>query len=215
MTTAMTFTSLIADAAKYLERGGAADPDVNAQIPSCVNMAERRIARDLKVEGMQFALAHTMTIGRSVYRKPDRWRDTVSINIGTGTDNKKRTQIFARSYEYCRNIWPDESVTGQPRFYADYDQDHFLIAPTPDQAYPWELLYHGMPPLLDESNQTNWLTKLAPQLLLYGTLWEIALFCRAFDQKAIWEGEYKTALGAINGEEVRKMADRNATRQGA
>lgn len=215
MPTAMNFTSLVDEVAKYLERGGAADPDVRAQIPTCVNYAERRMARDLKIEGVQMVAANTMTIGVSVYPKPDRWRDTISINFGTGTGNKARTPIYARSYEYCRNIWPDESVTGQPRFYADYDNDHFLIAPTPNQAYPFELLYHGMPPLLDETNQTNWLTQYVPQMLLYATLWEVALFCRSFDQTGVWQKEYQTALGAINGEEVRKMADRAATRQGA
>lgn len=212
MPAAMTFQSLLDDASKYLERGGVSDHEVRSQIPALINTCERRIARDMKVEGLQATVVTTMKAGVSVYAKPDRWRDTISINFGIGP---QRTPLFTRSYEYIRNYWPNESATGIPRFYGDYDDTHWLIAPTPSVDYPMEILYHQMEQLLDQNNQTNWITKYAPNLLLYGTLSELALFTRAYDQVAIWDGKYKESLAAINGEDTRKMADRNATRQGA
>ena len=53
MATAMTFTTLKQDVQRYLERGNtlASDPIVFEQIPRLINLAERRIARELKVEG--------------------------------------------------------------------------------------------------------------------------------------------------------------------
>lgn len=213
MSSAMTFTSLCADVAKYVERGGNGDADVEAQLPSLVNMAERRIAHDLKVIGTQETAVTTLKAGVSIYAKPDRWRDTVSMNFGS--DGVSRKPLYTRSYEYARNYWPNEGLTGVPRFYADYDNDHWLVVPTPANDYPMEVLYHQMHRLLDSDNGTNWLTAYVPNLLLFATLHELALFTRAFDQAGTWDNKYKESLGAINGEEVRKMADRTATRQGA
>jgi hypothetical protein len=53
MPQAMTFNSLQDDVRSYLERGASAstDPLVFAQIPKLINFAERRISRDLKVQG--------------------------------------------------------------------------------------------------------------------------------------------------------------------
>ncbi|MEN9936067.1 MAG: hypothetical protein RLZZ387_2646, partial [Chloroflexota bacterium] len=148
MATTMTFETLKQDVQRYLERGStfASDPIVFEQIPRLINLAERRIARELKVQGFINVVTDTLTPGQSVYQKPDRWRDTVSINIGTGANNTKRKTLFTRDYEYMRAYWPDESETGEPIFYGEYDYTHWLIAPTPDEAYPFEVLYYELPP---------------------------------------------------------------------
>ena len=166
MATTTTFTTLKDDVRRYLERGAtfATDPVVYEQLPRLINLAERRIARELKVQGFINVVTDTLTAGTSVYAKPDRWRDTVSINIGTGVGNTKRKVLFTRSYEYLRTYWPDESETDEPVFYADYNYEHWLIAPTPDANYPFEVVYYEQPPLLDEENQSNWLTEYAPQI---------------------------------------------------
>jgi hypothetical protein len=55
MPQAMTFDNLRDDVRNYLERGAslATDPIVYEQIPKLINLAERRIARDLKLQGFQ------------------------------------------------------------------------------------------------------------------------------------------------------------------
>lgn len=215
MATTMTFETLKQDVQRYLERGAtlAADPIVYEQIPRLINLAERRIARELKVQGFIAVVTDTMVPGQSVYQKPDRWRDTVSINVGTGPGNTKRKTVFARDYEYCRAYWPDESETGEPTFYAEYDYDHWLIAPTPDAAYPFEVLYYELPPLLDDSIQTNWLTEYAPQLLLYGTLLEATPFLKNDERIATWQQYYDRAAAMLNGEDLAKILDRSAVRK--
>ena len=215
MATTTTFTTLKEDVRAYLERGGSAatDPVVFNQIPRLINLAERRIARELKVQGFLTAVTGTMVVGQSVYDKPDRWRDTVSINFGAGTGNAQRTPVFPRSYEYIRSYWPDESETGQPEFYSDYDYDHWLIAPTPDAEYPFEVLYYALPPLLDETNQSNWLTEFAPELILYGTLLEATPFLKNDERIATWQTFYDRAAAALSGEDLAKILDRAAARQ--
>jgi hypothetical protein len=51
MPASMTFTSLQSDIRNYLERGGATDPIVFEQIPRLITLAERRISRELKIQG--------------------------------------------------------------------------------------------------------------------------------------------------------------------
>jgi hypothetical protein len=217
MATTMTFTTLQQDVRRYLERGTtyASDPVVFEQIPRLINLAERRIARELKIEGFINVVSGTLQAGVAVYDKPDRWRDTVSINIGTGANNNTRKVLFTRVYEYLLSYWPDRTATAQPLFYSDYDYSHWLIAPTPDAAYPFEVLYYELPPLLDEAVQTNWLTEYAPQLLLYAALLEATPFLKNDERIPVWQNMYDRAASMLNGEDLAKILDRSAVRKEA
>lgn len=216
MATGMTFATLQEDIRNYLERGTtlASDAVVFEQIPRLINIAERKIATELKVQGQINVVTGTLVIGQSVYDKPDRWRETVSINIGDGGGNVRVT-LLARVYEYLRSYWPDDSQTSQPEFYADYDYNHWLLAPTPDAQYPFEVVYYQLLPLLDDSNQTNWLTDYAPQLLLYGTLLEATPFLKNDDRIPVWQQMYDRAAASVNGEDLAKILDRAARRKTA
>ena len=217
MATTMTFTTLQQDVRRYLERGTtyASDPVVFEQIPRLINLAERRIARELKIQGFINVVSGTLQTGVSVYAKPDRWRDTVSINIGTGTNNNTRKVLFTRAYEYLLSYWPDRTATDQPEYYSDYDYSHWLYAPTPDADYPFEVLYYELPPLLDDVVQTNWLTEYAPQLLLYGTLLEATPFLKNDERIPVWQNMYDRSAAMLNGEDLAKILDRSSVRKEA
>lgn len=217
MSTALTYTTLQQDVRRYLERGAtlASDAVVYEQIPRLINLAERRCALELKIQGFQNVVTGTFQAGVSVYDKPDRWRDTISMNFGNGTGNNTRNPIFARAYEYCRSYWPDATQTSTPQFYADYDYQHWLIAPTPDAAYPFEILYYQLLPLLDDENQTNWLTEYAPQLLLYASLLEATPFLKNDERIPVWKDMYDRAAGMLNGQDLQKILDRAAVRKEA
>ncbi len=217
MAQTMTFTTLQEDIRRYLERGAtyASDPVVYEQIPRLINLAERRISRELKVQGFINVVTGTFAVGQSIYSKPDRWRDVVSMNIGTGANNNTRKVLFSRAYEYLLSYWPDRSQTDEPIFYADYDYDHWLIAPTPDAEYPFEILYYELPPLLDDVVQTNWLTEYAPQLLLYGALLEATPFLKNDERINVWQQMYDRAAAMLNGEDLAKILDRTAVRKEA
>ena len=217
MPQAMTFTSLQNDVRSYLERGASAvtDPIVYAQIPNLITLAERRISRDLKIQGFQTVVVTNLQAGVAVLPKPDRWRETISMNIGTGLNNNTRAQVFTRDYEYCRSYWPDETEVDQPLFYADYNYSNWLLVPTPDQDYPIEILYYELPALLDENNQTNWLTEFAPNLLLYATLLEATPFLKNDERIPVWQGMYAQAAQALQNEDMQKVLDRGAVRNEA
>lgn len=206
----MTYTSLLVDLRRYLERGYTQDETVYAQLPRLITLAERAIAEKLKILGFQEVVTSDLTAGTSVYAKPDRWRETVSMQAGV-----TRQQIFPRSYEYCRTYWPLETERDVPEFYCDYGYSHWLIVPTPVATIPWEITYYQLPPLLGETVQTNWLTDYAPNALLYRALLEATPFLKNDERIQTWQGMYEEALASMNITDLKKVVDRNVTRQGA
>jgi hypothetical protein len=137
--------------------------------------------------------------------------DVASVgDVASGFNNTK--PIFPRSYEYLRNYTKNLSVRGQPAFYADYDYYHYILGPSPDAPYPCELLYYELPALLDDSNQTNWLTDIAPNLLLYRSLLEVAPFLKNDERLQTWQGLYAQAAQALTGQDLDKINDRTSDR---
>jgi len=203
----MTFTSLQEDLRRYLERGfsDSSDSIVYEQLPRLINLAERKIARELKIQGFLRFIQTALQVGVSVLEKPDRWRDTVSMTLNGNP-------IFARGYEYLRKYWPDPSVTGTPEFYSDYDYNHWLLVPTPAATDTVEIAYYELPKPLDDSNQTNWLTTYAPNVLLYAALLEATPFLKNDERIPTWQAAYDRAAQALNGEDLAKILDRSANR---
>lgn len=213
MATAMTYTSLLEDMRRYLERGALVDTSVYEQLPSLVNLAERAIANEMKFQGMVAVVVTTLVQGVSVYQKPNRWRQTISMNFGTGEDSNARTPLFARSYEYARAYWPDSSAQGLPLFYSDYNLTDWLISPTPNAGYPLEILYYEQPPYLDDVNQTNYFTTYSPNALLYRALLEASPFLKNDERIPVWQALYGQQLQALNTQDLNKIVDRAATRK--
>jgi hypothetical protein len=69
-----------------------------------------------------------------------------------------------------------------------------------------------MPALLSLSNETNWLTDEAPQMLLDKSLSELFLFVKDYQKAGLWEGRYKEKLAAFAGQDMGKVMDRAAKR---
>lgn len=219
MATYVNFTTLFQDVTRYLERGSSItnDQTVFEQIPRLINGAERKLIQTLKLLGTLEVLIDPVGLvaGVAVVTKPDRWRQTVSMNYGTGAGNNAHTPLFPRSYENLRTLWPDDTVTSEdnpPEFYADYDLLHWLIAPTPPANYPLEALCYMQPVLLDETNQTNFWTNYTPNLLLYGTLLEATPFLKGDERIPVWQSYWDREIGTLDAQELQRMMDRATQR---
>lgn len=218
MPAAMTFTSLGNNIRAYCERGGSTvDPLFNAQLPGFINLTEQQIARELKIQGLQNSVVSAFTASLGVYQKPNRWRETVSINVGTNvgtaTTFNARTAIYPRAYEYCRQVYPDDTVTGTPKYYADYGLEHFIFVPTPAETNPWELNFWELPPPLDATTQTNFFTEYTPNALLDGTLVRSFNFLKNPEQAAVWQTAFDRDMAALAGEDLQKILDRGQQRR--
>ena len=200
----MTYDSLVENVQSYLERSDAAT--IN-KIPLFIMLAEQIIASQIKFLGNLTVNTSTMVAGENVINKPARWHKTVSMNI---TVAGKRQPVLLRKPEYLREYWPNPAQEDVPKFYADYDYTHWLIAPTPDADYNFEVLYYERLQPLDSSNQTNWFTQYAPQALLYGTLLQAMPFLKNDDRVQLWQTLYGQAMEILKAEDQLRVADRQA-----
>lgn len=206
MTTAavMTYSSLVADISSYLER---TDQATLEKIPTFIMLAEQVIAAEIKFLGNLTPMQSTLVANQAVIDKPARWHKTVSMNVTVGG---VRQPVFLRKYEYLREYWPNPTQTDPPRYYADYDYTHWLIAPTPDDDYAFEVLYYERIQPLDSSNQVNWFTIYAPQALLYGTLLQAMPFLKNDERIPMWQAQYDKIMQVLKAEDIQRMGDRQA-----
>jgi hypothetical protein len=200
----MTYDSLVENIQSYLER---TDAGTIAKIPLFIMLAEQVIAAEIKFLGNLTVNTSQMVANENVIDKPARWHKTVSMNI---TVAGKRQPVLLRKYEYIRNYWPDPAETDVPLFYCDYDYTHWMVGPTPDVAYNFEVLYYERAQPLDSSNQTNWFTVYAPQALLYGSLLQAMPFLKNDDRIPMWEAQYKQIMDVLKTEDKLRIADRQA-----
>ena len=197
----MTYDSLNSTVLQYLERK---DQAVVNAIPTFITLCEFEIAQEIKTLGQLNVVTANMTANNPVIQKPARWRKTVSMAISTASGTQP---VLLRKFEYLKTYWPDASQTSPPEFYSDIDYDHWYVAPTPDQAYSFEVLYYERIQPLSSTVQTNWLTQNAPNAMLYGTLLQAMPFLKN-DQRQIFQQKYTEAISALKTEDTTRVGDR-------
>lgn len=200
----MTYDSLVLDIQQYLER---TDTETVDRIPTFIMLAEQVIASQIKFLGNLTVNTSTMVQGDPVVPKPARWHKTVSMNV---TVAGAKQPVLLRKYEYLREYWPNQTLEDIPKFYADYDYTHWLIAPTPADDYSFEVLYYERVQPLDSSNQTNWFTIYAPQALLYGSLLQAMPFLKNDERIAMWQAQYDLIMQTLKTEDIQRIGDRQA-----
>lgn len=201
----MTYDSLVLDIQQYLER---IDDATIAKIPTFIMLCEQKLAADIKFLGNLTVNTSQMVQGQNIIDKPARWRKTVSMNV---TVAGERRPVLLRKYEYIREYWPNPTAEDAPKFYCDYDYTHWLVGPTPDAAYDFEVLYYERTQPLDSSNQTNWFTQYAPQALLYGSLLQAMPYLKNDARIPVWKAEYDEIVRVLKGEDLTRIGDRQST----
>jgi hypothetical protein len=200
----MTYDSLTSTVLQYLERRDAA---VVEAIPTFITLCEFEIAQYIKTLGQMEVVDATMNIGNPVIAKPARWRKTVSMTL---SNSGAKQPVLLRKLEYLNAYAQDVTATGIPLYYADYDYEHWIVAPTPDQAYAFEALCYTRLQPLSSAYQTNWLTQNAPNAMLFGTLKQTAPFLKNDARLALWKQMFDEALAALKTEDTLRVADRSA-----
>jgi hypothetical protein len=144
---------------------------------------------------------------------------SVSYTAGSGSEGvtadnglvtpvlQSYTPIYPRTLEYCREYWPDLTQTGQPLFYGDFDYNNIIIVPTPIAAMPYQMVYYETVNHLGPTNQTNWMTLSFPDMLLYGSLWEAAVYLKDDDAAKMYQDLYTRAGGAQTTEAQARAKD--------
>lgn len=206
----LTYDTLVQKVMEDLERN---DEIVVDSMDSWIKFAHNRIGRNSDTQLFEVYVSNNFTPGLPVIPKPARWQNTLTFNYGSGTGNNTRNNILLRSYEWCRAYWPDDTQTDAPVYYADYGLYNWLISPTPDQAYPFELAYLETPQVIDSTYQTNYLTEFMPEVLIRATLLEAMLSLKNDERLPEIEAGYKELIQSWNDKDELRKTDRYTTRK--
>lgn len=202
----VTYDSLKSDIETYVD---CHNTEFVSQIPRFIMMCENRLASELRGLGLLRFVTGTLTASSPTIEKPVRWRETASFSL---TISGKQQFIFPRSLAYCRQYHQEITGESQPLFYADYDYEHFYLAPTPDIAYSFELSYFERPEPLADDNQTNWTTQYSPQLIIYGSLLEAAPYLNNPEKLQIYQMLYDRAVQSFMKEQSLRLTDSAVSR---
>ena len=106
----------------------------------------------------------------------------------------------------------DANFTGEPRYWANWDSNTLMVAPTPDAAYTIEMWYNETPERLGNgsgtTSTTTFLSNNAPEVLLYGTLVEAYSFLKNIQDMQLYEAKFTSALKLFADEQMgRKRRD--------
>ena len=199
-----TYNSLVDTVANYLERD-----DLSDSIPIFIRLAEKKVSRVLKAQLATITITDTLTSGNPLVTKPERWIETISFTVMSGSTVRV---LKKRSRETIQSMFPDTSITDLPKYYAEWQEDYFYLGATPDQAYNFELLIYQEPQPLDITNQTNYLTDIAPDLMLYSTLLEATGYLKNDERLAVWSAARDDSIQQLTGLDVRRQTDRQQNR---
>jgi len=121
---------------------------------------------------------------------------------------EQRDTTFMDEYSVQRSTTTD---TGQPRYWANWDNNTLMLAPTPDQVYTIEMWYNETPERLSNTNTTTFISNNAPEVLLYGVLSETFSYLKNIQDMQLYTQKFQTALTAFANEQMgRKRRDEYA-----
>jgi len=121
----------------------------------------------------------------------------------------QRDATFMDEYSVQRSTSVD---TGQPKFWANWNNNTLILAPTPDQVYTIEMWYNETPERLGNgsgsTSTTTFISNNAPEVLLYGTLSEAFSYLKNIQDMQLYQQKFQTALQAFANEQMgRKRRD--------
>jgi hypothetical protein len=86
--------------------------------------------------------------------------------------------LLNKDVNFIREAFPYPATSGAPTHYAIFDENTFILGPTPDASYSMELHYFYYPESITTAG-TTWLGNNFDSLLLYGSLLEAAAYMKS------------------------------------
>jgi hypothetical protein len=143
-----------------------------------IKIAEERILKNVQLSIFRKNATAAFTSSNEFLACPNDFLTPFSLSFTDGSSNK--VFLDYKDVNFIQTFTPNSSTTGSPRFYALFDTDNFIVAPTPSSSFAVELHYYYRPNSLTagaDSGET-WLSTNAPNALLYGALMEAYTFMK-------------------------------------
>ena len=120
-----------------------------------------------------------------------------SLQVFASSDlSSARTFMEKRDTSFISEF-NSSGATGQPKYYANWDDSTIVVAPTPNIAYGVQLNYIVTPPHFDNSNAT-YLSQYQEAMLLHGVLTECFSYLKGpMDMYNLYKSKYNEELQAF------------------
>lgn len=140
-------------------------------LPLFIRLAEERILKSVQLNLFQKNQAGTMTNGNQYLAAPSDFLAPFSLSIDV---SGAAEFLLFKDLDFVQTYTPDPTTTGQPKYYAQFDVDNFILAPTPNANFTVDIHYLYRPASLTAGadSGTSWLSTNAEIALLYGSLVE-------------------------------------------
>ena len=165
-------------------------------LPVFIRSAEERILKTVQVNLFLKNSSGNMTASDEYLIQPTDFLAPFSLSF-TDSNNNKQFCDF-KSVNFIQEFNPDRSVTGEPRYYANFDINSFILGPTPNSSYAVELHYYYRPASLTAGagSGETWLSQNAELTLLYGCLIEAYVYMKG-DPTLMQEYEQRYAESLV------------------
>jgi hypothetical protein len=138
-----------------------------------------------------------MTTGNKYLATPVDWLATFSLAVINAANEYH--YLLNKDVNFIRESYPDTDAAfyAKPEYYAVFDNNTFILGPTPDANYAVELHYFYYPQSIVTAN-TSWLGDNFDSVLLYGALLEAANFMKTdADTMNMYKGRYDAAMADL------------------
>ena len=180
-----TFAELQSSLADWLNRS-----DLTSVIPDFIALAEAELTRNLRHRKM--ITRSDANIISEFTQTPDDWMQTVNLILKTDPI----VQLTYMTPDRLNEERETSLAVGKPTKYTMIGTE-IRVYPPPDGTYAAELVYHAQIPALSDTNTTNWLLSLAPDLYLYGSLLQSAPYLSDDARLSVWNALYQKRIDDI------------------
>lgn len=164
-------------------------------LPLFIRMSEERILKNVQLSLFRKNVTANATIGNKYLAPPNDFLAPFSLSY-MGDDNDKVFVEF-KDVSFAQEYTPDSSTTGSPKYYAQFDNENFILSPTPDDNYVMELHYFYRPASLTAGSDsgTTWISINAELTLFYGAMVEGYIFLKGDpDMMSIYDKRFQESL---------------------
>ena len=142
-----------------------------------IKAAEEKIFKSVDLDIFRKNVTSALTSSDQFLTVPTDYLASFSLQI---TTSGSESFLLQKDVNYLREYTPAASTTGLPKYYARFDENNFMVAPTPDSNYTIELHYYYRPTSITAGadSGTTWISTNAPFALLYGSLIEAYTFMK-------------------------------------
>ena len=140
-------------------------------IPNFVKAAEEKILKSVDLDYFRKNVTSALTSSDAFLTVPSDYLASFSLQI---TSSGSESFLLQKDVNFLREYTPASTTTGLPKYYARFDENNFILAPTPNSNYTIQLNYFYRPASITAGTDsgTTWVSTNAPFALLYGSLIE-------------------------------------------